>query len=389
MTIQSVLLPSAKGTALRPFQARAVNALLKGCNVVCVAPTGTGKSRIYQEYLGRKPKRAIIVTPLNSLGGQIERQMCALAFRQVDIRDSGFVTSLTDTEVSSFLVLTPERLFHEANQSRIAAFEPELIIIDEAHCIFDWGKSFRPQFSELLRLHDWFPTIQSLWLSATLTRENLVQLRAYLESSFANTLEFELTLGISDQIELSFVNLNWQARLNFLKNHLIGANKKTCGIIFSSSRLKVEALAQRLKLSGVNCQFFHAGMSIEEKASVLKRFSSGDIEVLVSTVAFGMGMDFSGIEWVVLFEPLHSIASTVQALGRSGRANIGRAFCFFEESDWLSHRFESENERCRLVRLYTSFQCRRVHLMRELWGAESVKYSHCRDFHSAFCDNCK
>ncbi|MCS0504401.1 DNA helicase RecQ [Ancylobacter mangrovi] len=303
----------------RPGQQDVVDSVLAGVPTLAVMPTGAGKSLCYQLPALVHGGLSLVISPLIAL---MDDQVNALKLQGVAAEaihsgksreDNVAIWRRVAAGEVSLLYLAPERLMTERMLSAISRLPLGLIAVDEAHCISQWGHSFRNEYLGLGRLREIFPDIALVALTATAdraTRDDIVerlfggQARVFV-SGFDRPNIF---IGVEDkkdpvrQIE-SFVK----------------ARPNVSGIIYRISRKKVEETASRLSGLGIRALPYHAGMSPEARAANQEVFLAEDGVVMVATVAFGMGIDKSDVRYVLHADAPGTLEAYYQEIGRAGR----------------------------------------------------------------------
>ncbi len=306
--------------SFRELQEEGVDAILENRDLMMILPTGGGKSLVYQLPTLIKDGVSIVISPLialmqdqvSALKAQgIAADMISSAQSREDIDD--IVYSLRMGELK-FLYLSPERLNTEWTYNLLKGLKINFFVVDEAHCISQWGHEFRDDYRSLGNLKTQFPDTTIAAFTATST--NLVTQDIIRELRLENPLQikgkiFRKNIYISAERRLT----NGQAQLkNFLKRH-VGES----GIIYVSSRKKAEDLSAHLNMSGYKSLAYHAGLPQHVREQNFKIFVNDNVDIMVATIAFGMGIDKSDIRFVVHMSLPKTQENYYQEIGRSGR----------------------------------------------------------------------
>jgi len=333
---------------LRPLQEEAIKTVLKGQDSLVILPTGGGKSLCYQLPALYLEGCTVVISPLISL---MKDQVDGL--REMGITALQFDSSITYSQKTNheetlrsgkckLLYVSPERImmpdFIEVlKQCNVRAFA-----IDEAHCVSQWGHDFRPEYRMLGKLKQIFPNVVLQALTATATEK--VKQDIVLQLGYTNP---RIIVGNFDRPNLNYqiiprVSLNRQI-LDVIERH-----KKESGIIYSIRRKDVDEISAMLKSKGIDCLPYHAGMSPDERKEVQEAFVTEKCDIIVATVAFGMGIDRSNVRYVIHTGMPKSIESYQQETGRAGRDGL-EAECtlFYSGSDsfvWRSIHEKNQEE---------------------------------------------
>lgn len=316
-------------TVLRPFQAEALRHLANDCHLLCVAPTGSGKSLIFERIAQKPGSRVLILSPLVALARQIENNLTEAGVpttrvpRELDIRHQA-------------CVVAPESLMIAVSSARIRAWDPTLVVIDECHCIWEWGEDFRPAFGGIW---DWVRELgiqRTLWLTATLPRAAVLNWRTGVDS-LARAPRIEMGgFALPESLQLFQVEIPAAERIEFLKRWLSAHSEP--GMILVTTRSDAERVSEmivRLDHGKRSVVRYHAGLANEERTAIEARLARGEPLCVVATSAFGMGMDFRQLEWALIFGAPLSLLSLAQAIGRVGRGRAGKACVVWSPEDAL------------------------------------------------------
>jgi ATP-dependent DNA helicase RecQ len=326
----------------RPLQREAMQTILDGRDSVVVLPTGGGKSLCFQAPALLRPGLALVVSPLISL---MKDQVDSLTGNGVAA--ACFNSSLPADERASvmrgvregryrLLYVSPERLAGEGSGSFIANLAGagvRFIAVDEAHCISQWGHDFRPEYRQLARLRQAFPGVSLHAFTATAT----ARVRRDIAAQLALENPAEL-VGSFDRPNLIYRVLS----RNQLKRQILDVlerHRGHAGIIYCTSRREVDALAAWLSGSGVRAVAYHAGLGDDERSRNQDAFLDEHADVVVATVAFGMGIDRSDVRFVVHAGAPQSLEHYQQESGRAGRDGLeAECVLLYSTADFLKWR---------------------------------------------------
>ena len=308
--------------SFRPLQEEIIRDALAGRDVVALLPTGGGKSLCFQLPALLRDGMTIVVSPL-----------IALMKDQVDaLTASGIAATFLNStlgEVESrarlrglyngdyrLLYVAPERLLHPSFLERLPSFPINLVAIDEAHCISEWGHDFRPEYRRLAELRDHLPDVPVMALTATATgrvREDIVE---------------RLRLRDPQRFVASFNRPNLTYRVAGKQGAyeqvraFIRERADEVGIIYCQSRKSVDGLAEKLRADGVAARPYHAGLADKERAANQEAFLRDDARVICATIAFGMGINKPNVRFVIHYDLPKNIEGYYQETGRAGRDGL-------------------------------------------------------------------
>jgi ATP-dependent DNA helicase RecQ len=313
-------------TSFRPLQHEAMQAVLSGRDSIVVLPTGGGKSLCFQApAVAAESGLAIVVSPLISLmKDQVDTLVgngvsAALYNSSLGADERAAVLRGLAEQRYRLLYVSPERLVGEGGDgfvARLASCGVKFIAVDEAHCISQWGHDFRPEYRQLARLRERLPGVSMHAYTATAT----ARVRRDIASQLALRDPIEL-VGSFDRPNLVYRVLP-RAALKQQILDVVGRHQGEAGIIYCSSRREVDALAAWLSSAGMPALPYHAGLSDEERAAHQDSFLSERVDLIVATVAFGMGIDRSNVRFVLHAGAPRSLEHYQQESGRAGRDGL-------------------------------------------------------------------
>ena len=303
--------------SFRPKQEDIVTAALDGKDVLAILPTGGGKSVCFQVPAMMRDGIALVVTPLIALMKDQVQNLNDRGIKALCV-NAGMGRREVDLTLNNalygdfkFLYVSPERLGTERFRSYVQEMNVSYIVVDEAHCISQWGYDFRPDYLQIGKLRE-IVDAPVIALTATATPEVAEDIMA--------RLGFEEKCLIKSGFErpnLSYVVRRCEDKLGQLLN--ICSTVKGTGIVYVRSRKKTEELAAFLAANDVSASFYHAGLGPESRSDRQTKWKSGDIRVMVCTNAFGMGIDKPDVRFVVHFDVPDSPEAYFQEAGRGGR----------------------------------------------------------------------
>ncbi|EPR68499.1 DNA helicase RecQ [Cyclobacterium qasimii] len=373
-----------------------VNNILKGNNTFVIMPTGAGKSLCYQLPAVSKSGTAIVISPLIAL---MKNQVDQLNSYGINAHFLNSTLSKTESnrvkgEVSAgltkLLYVAPESLTKEENVKFLKNADISFVAIDEAHCISEWGHDFRPEYrkikSIISQIGDNLPVI-ALTATATPKVQQDIQRNLQMEEADLFKSSFNRT-NLYYEVRPKVKNETKKEIIKYIKSQ-----KGKSGIIYCLSRKKVTEIAELLKVNGINAAPYHAGLDGHVRVKNQDDFLNEEVDVIVATIAFGMGIDKPDVRYVIHYDVPKSLEGYYQETGRSGRDGLeGHCLMFYRYEDIVKlEKFnkdkpvnERENARVLLQEMAAyseSSVCRRRFLLH--YFGETLSKD------CGFCDNCK
>lgn len=375
----------------RPHQKDIVQAILAGKDVLAILPTGAGKSLCYQLPAMLLPGTAIIISPLISLmQDQVEslfKSGIPAAYLNSSVHFRDVAEMLSNLSQYKMLFVAPERFTDPVFVSKLKEMPLSFFVVDEAHCISQWGHAFRPEYRQLAFLKKAFNRpVMALTATATHDVEKDMQEQLAMENPFQVKASFDrpnLTIRVHQKADLE------NALAQFLEKH-----KNESGIIYAATRKTVDSTYLDLKAAGVNVGKYHAGMSDEERRIGQRDFIHDKVQVMVATIAFGMGIHKPDVRYIVHMDMPRTIEQYYQEIGRAGRDGLpAECLMFYATKDLMIYKsfleeltdaelIKSMSDKTeKMYRLCISARCRRKELL--TYFGERPPAEFCQA-----CDNC-
>jgi len=380
--------------SFRPLQEEIIRDALAGKDVFALLPTGGGKSLCFQLPALAKDGLTVVVSPL-----------IALMKDQVDaLQASGIAATFLNSSLNAaesrerlrglhngefrLLYVAPERLMLSGFLSDLQKWSVQLVAIDEAHCISEWGHDFRPEYRQIAELRKHFPNVPFMALTATATgrvREDIVahlklrEPKTYVASFNRPNLTYRVIAksGAYDQL------------VEFLRGR-----RKESGIVYCLSRKGAESVAEKLSRDGIRARPYHAGLAPKERAEHQELFLRDEVKVICATIAFGMGINKPNVRFVVHYDLPKNIEGYYQETGRAGRDGLPgecvllfsagdavKQMTFIDEKPNPQEREIARKQLQQMVHYAEGANCRRVELL--AYFGEEFSADNC-----GACDNC-
>ncbi|GEC73447.1 ATP-dependent DNA helicase RecQ [Flavobacterium flevense] len=320
------------------LQEQVITSLMNKQNTFVIMPTGGGKSLCYQLPALIQEGTAVVVSPLIAL---MKNQVDAIRSLSSENGIAHVLnSSLTKTEIAQvkkditsgltkLLYVAPESLTKEENVSFLKSVTISFVAIDEAHCISEWGHDFRPEYRNLKNIIKQIGEVPVIGLTATATPKVQEDILKNLDMSNATTFKASFNRpNLYYEVRTKTKNVESDI-IRFIRQH-----KGKSGVIYCLSRKKVEAIAEVLKVNGISAVPYHAGLDAKTRAKHQDMFLMEDVEVVVATIAFGMGIDKPDVRFVIHHDIPKSLESYYQETGRAGRdGGEGHCLAYYSYKD--------------------------------------------------------
>ena len=350
--------------SFRDSQEEIINSIVSGKDTLALLPTGGGKSLCYQLPALILEGTCLVISPLLALMKDQVYQMKRIGIEaeylssELDEFDAEVIFNRCKDGLTKLLYVSPERLTNRLFLQNLEEIEISFIAVDEAHCISEWGQDFRPSYQHIKAFRENLSKIACLALTATATPKVLQEIQ--LKLNLKNSVVFQKSFGRSNlKIISDKISDKYERVLNLLKYN------DSSGIIYVRTRKEAEELTNFLHRNQIkNVDFFHAGIPVREKNAKQNHWLQSQNHVLISTNAFGMGIDKDNVRFIIHFSPAPSIENYYQEIGRAGRDGAeSYAFLLWNEQELknfdqiLINQIPSKAEFQNIVTyLYSTFQ---------------------------------
>lgn len=375
-TLATALKETFGFSSFRPLQREIMEESLAGNDILALLPTGGGKSLCYQLPAIVRSGLTIVISPLIAL---MKDQVDSLL--ENGVKAAYLNSSLSEDESKDtwrklhrgeikILYLSPERLMLDGMLDTLEQLKLEFVAVDEAHCISSWGHDFRPEYRALQAVRTRFPNVPILALTASATER--------VRSDIVEMLQLRRAKNFVASFNRPNLSYRIVPRISPIKQilEILDTHRDESGIIYCLSRARTEAVALDLVAKGIKAEAYHAGLTSNERNARQERFVKDEIQVIVATIAFGMGIDKPDVRFVIHHDLPKNIESYYQETGRAGRDGLPSECVLLYSSadaaklrlfiDQLTDSFEKDvasRQLSRLLSFAESSDCRRVSLL--------------------------
>lgn len=395
---QTPLLPLLKEhfgfTSFRPLQEEIIRDALDGRDVVALLPTGGGKSLCFQLPALARTGLTLVVSPLIALMKDqvdaLQANGIAATFLNSSLSAQEFQARLRGVYRGEYqlLYMAPERLMLPESLNDIQKWQVNLLAIDEAHCISEWGHDFRPEYRRLVELRERFPRLPIMALTATATSR--------VQDDISKLLKLQNPASYVASFNRPNLTYRVQAKASPAEQVLafLQAQPQESGIVYCQSRKTTELLAERLQTHGIKARPYHAGLTPEKRSRHQELFLRDEVQVMCATIAFGMGINKPNVRFVIHYDLPKNLESYYQETGRAGRDGLpSECLLLFSAGDavkqqrFINDKPGIQEQRIARSQLQQMIQyaecptCRRVELLQ--YFGDTYVSENCEG-----CDNC-
>ena len=378
---------------VRPLQEEIINNVAAGRDSFVLMPTGGGKSLCYQLPALKFKGITLVISPLIALMKDQVEQLREYGVQAIYLNSSLSQEDYRANEEKirnnrvKLLYVAPETLLMKKTLDLLASVKVDCLTIDEAHCISEWGHDFRPEYRQIAELKSYFPEAVSIALTATATPR--------VQDDIINNLHLKESQKFLASFNRHNLYIQVVRKVNPLEQTLDFLEKypNQSGIIYCFSRRQVDDLYEELHYRGFSVLPYHAGLSDSERKRHQEQFIKDDVQIIVATIAFGMGINKPNVRFVIHYDLPKNIESYYQEIGRAGRDGL-KAHCLllFNYGDirkinyFIDQKEDKERRIAKmhldaLVRYAESYECRRIPLLN--YFGEKYSQENC-----SMCDNC-
>ncbi len=378
----------------KPIQEKAIKEILEKKDLLVVLPTGSGKSLIYQLSTLLMDGVTIVISPLIAL---MQDQVSSLQINNIKAKmissnntneeNDKTISELLDNKLK-LLYVAPERFTNSYFLNILQKININFFVIDEAHCVSEWGHEFRNDYRKLKNLKKWFKNTPITAFTATATKE--------VQEDILKTLQIDKNQVLRAKIVRDNLIIKAKRKKGNAKEQIVeflNQHKNECGIVYCFSRKETEKLSLFLNSIGFESEAYHAGLNPKKRDKIFKAFKNEEIKIIVATIAFGMGIDKSNIRFVLHTSMPKTLENYFQEIGRAGRDGLmSDTLLLYSKADEISKRafidelpdsiykqnmYEKMNK---MYRYAISSKCRHQ-LIAKYFGDEIEKCE-------KLCDNC-
>lgn len=339
--------------AFRPAQEVPVSTLLAGQDLVAIMPTGAGKSICFQVPALLQEGLTIVFSPLISLMKDqvdgLRQQKIPAAFINSTLDQETFNKTLYYVRIGAvkILYISPERLASQFFRNVLQTLKISQIIVDEAHCISQWGHDFRPAYQligQFLKTMPHRPVVGAFTATATKAVERDIKILLGLENAQVHITGF-------DRPNLHFAVARLSQRMDYIVDY-VKAHQEQSGVIYCITRKDVEKVYQNLVKAGIAAGYYHAGLPDQVRKDMQNKYAFDEIQVMVATNAFGMGIDKSNVRYVLHYQMPRNMESYYQEAGRAGRDGApAECILLYNGQDVQVHKYLLEQSQLEPARL--------------------------------------